>query len=148
MKPGSSSNRSRNGSDRSARRFPITDCDYQAPPYIDRSGGHCANVPAPSFRSISRDYFRNEARYTFASEAALFARSEEHTSELQSHSDLVCRLLLEKKNNQRHLTESTPKQPSRPHQQNCPSETKRNPVAHTHAFAKYHQRTLSQPFPI
>src|SRR5947207_4342309 len=27
----------------------------------------------------------------------LFLRSEEHTSELQSHSDLVCRLLLEKK---------------------------------------------------
>src|SRR5260221_13417477 len=26
------------------------------------------------------------------------ARSEEHTSELQSHSDLVCRLLLDKKN--------------------------------------------------
>src|SRR3954449_9387322 len=26
-------------------------------------------------------------------------RSEEHTSELQSHSHLVCRLLLEKKNN-------------------------------------------------
>src|SRR5260221_2774780 len=32
-------------------------------------------------------------------EAALLelGRSEEHTSELQSHSDLVCRLLLEKK---------------------------------------------------
>src|SRR5438132_8649163 len=28
-----------------------------------------------------------------------FLRSEEHTSELQSHSDLVCRLLLEKKKN-------------------------------------------------
>src|SRR5215211_8054589 len=27
----------------------------------------------------------------------LLPRSEEHTSELQSHSDLVCRLLLEKK---------------------------------------------------
>src|SRR5215204_3463925 len=27
-------------------------------------------------------------------------RSEEHTSELQSHSELVCRLLLEKKKNQ------------------------------------------------
>src|SRR5438034_4472506 len=27
----------------------------------------------------------------------LIVRSEEHTSELQSHSDLVCRLLLEKK---------------------------------------------------
>src|SRR5260221_14387742 len=30
-------------------------------------------------------------------------RSEEHTSELQSHSDLVCRLLLEKK---KHLSSS------------------------------------------
>src|SRR5437773_3875488 len=29
---------------------------------------------------------------------AIVARSEEHTSELQSHHDLVCRLLLEKKN--------------------------------------------------
>src|SRR5438034_6665780 len=31
------------------------------------------------------------------------SRSEEHTSELQSHSDLVCRLLLEKKK-RNHLT--------------------------------------------
>src|SRR5260221_165194 len=29
----------------------------------------------------------------------ILVRSEEHTSELQSHSDLVCRLLLEKKKN-------------------------------------------------
>src|SRR5438034_7734252 len=29
----------------------------------------------------------------------MIGRSEEHTSELQSHSDLVCRLLLEKKKN-------------------------------------------------
>src|SRR5438132_7172693 len=32
------------------------------------------------------------------SNATRAIRSEEHTSELQSHSDLVCRLLLEKKN--------------------------------------------------
>src|SRR5436190_15474322 len=32
-----------------------------------------------------------------AAVAADLKRSEEHTSELQSHSDLVCRLLLEKK---------------------------------------------------
>src|SRR3712207_8123200 len=32
---------------------------------------------------------------------AIFARSEEHTSELQSRQYLVCRLLLEKKNKQR-----------------------------------------------
>src|SRR5437588_5482461 len=30
-----------------------------------------------------------------------YERSEEHTSELQSHSELVCRLLLEKKKNKR-----------------------------------------------
>src|SRR5690242_20947887 len=35
-------------------------------------------------------------------------RSEEHTSELQSHVNLVCRLLLEKKNKKNHtLTAST-----------------------------------------
>src|SRR5438034_6924055 len=35
---------------------------------------------------------------SFASAPSVWAvRSEEHTSELQSHSDLVCRLLLEKK---------------------------------------------------
>src|SRR5438034_4364394 len=32
-----------------------------------------------------------------ATQGICCARSEEHTSELQSHSDLVCRLLLEKK---------------------------------------------------
>src|SRR5436190_13472083 len=32
--------------------------------------------------------------------AGVLRRSEEHTSELQSHSDLVCRLLLEKKKRQ------------------------------------------------
>src|SRR5438034_5943702 len=37
-------------------------------------------------------------------------RSEEHTSELQSHSDLVCRLLLEKKKKKkkRHKTHNLP----------------------------------------
>src|SRR5436190_9985795 len=32
-------------------------------------------------------------------------RSEEHTSELQSHSDLVCRLLLEKKKKRKNVTQ-------------------------------------------
>src|SRR5438034_3469196 len=34
-------------------------------------------------------------------------RSEEHTSELQSHSDLVCRLLLEKKKKKQKITTTT-----------------------------------------
>src|SRR5438034_7412032 len=37
----------------------------------------------------------------FAVGAVSGTRSEEHTSELQSHSDLVCRLLLEKKKTQK-----------------------------------------------
>src|SRR5437773_8263044 len=41
------------------------------------------------------------------------SRSEEHTSELQSHHDLVCRLLLEKKKKHKHInlhTNTTTKQ--------------------------------------
>src|SRR5437588_5616746 len=37
-------------------------------------------------------------------------RSEEHTSELQSHSDLVCRLLLEKKKNKNNNLNTIQKQ--------------------------------------
>src|SRR5438034_7324531 len=37
-------------------------------------------------------------------------RSEEHTSELQSHSDLVCRLLLEKKKKKKKVTTTREKQ--------------------------------------
>src|SRR5260221_4863532 len=37
-------------------------------------------------------------RWQIKNQTQALARSEEHTSELQSHSDLVCRLLLEKKN--------------------------------------------------
>src|SRR5437773_5093195 len=39
--------------------------------------------------------------------AAAVARSEEHTSELQSHHDIVCRLLLEKKKKTKHRTTSS-----------------------------------------
>src|SRR5476649_777362 len=41
-------------------------------------------------------------------------RSEEHTSELQSHSDLVCRLLLEKKKMAVRLRARAPGRPQRP----------------------------------
>src|SRR2546421_2245851 len=43
-----------------------------------------------------------EARDRGEREGTRFARSEEHTSELQSRSDLVCRLLLEKKKRDQH----------------------------------------------
>src|SRR2546430_12523902 len=51
-----------------------------------------ANRPLHELLSM-RIAFRNGA-----ADAAIVGRSEEHTSELQSQSNLVCRLLLEKKN--------------------------------------------------
>src|SRR5260221_10896292 len=46
----------------------------------------------PAFQIFGREYTQ------------IVLRSEEHTSELQSHSDLVCRLLLEKK--KKHTTKT------------------------------------------
>src|SRR2546430_9053906 len=43
-------------------------------------------------------------RLRVANTRPFFSRSEEHTSELQSQSNLVCRLLLEKKKNKTHTT--------------------------------------------
>src|SRR5476649_2933952 len=47
--------------------------------------------------SLVLDRIRNKRERAWIRET-LVRRSEEHTSELQSHSDFVCRLLLEKKN--------------------------------------------------
>src|SRR5947207_11928421 len=50
------------------------------------------------FRSCQRGVSADrERRRSFRVGHRVKHRSEEHTSELQSHSDLVCRLLLEKK---------------------------------------------------
>src|SRR5256885_7870104 len=51
-----------------------------------------APVPAPAGRHVL-------ALVPFLAELPLVPRSEEHTSELQSPCNLVCRLLLEKKKN-------------------------------------------------
>src|SRR5947207_4756029 len=60
-----------------------------------------------SVPSRARWLARSAAR-PFTTTSSRTARSEEHTSELQSHSDLVCRLLLEKKkklNHDRHIVQ-------------------------------------------
>src|SRR5438132_4185655 len=52
------------------------------------------------FRSgFSLNRFSTSPKAPLTTHSAV-CRSEEHTSELQSHSDLVCRLLLEKKKHQ------------------------------------------------
>src|SRR2546428_6957823 len=43
---------------------------------------------------------------TKSSNQRMIRRSEEHTSELQSRSDLVCRLLLDKKNTRTHHSQT------------------------------------------
>src|SRR5260221_5369338 len=50
------------------------------------------------FRSPHRPTRRNMGSGVALKQLRQSLRSEEHTSELQSHSDIVCRLLLEKKN--------------------------------------------------
>src|SRR5437773_5930505 len=51
--------------------------------------------------------------YEFLAARLKTPRSEEHTSELQSHHDLVCRLLLEKKKNKKkkHINPYTQNKP-------------------------------------
>src|SRR5260370_11490450 len=56
-------------------------------------GADCARAGVPALRIGSFVFFLHATPY------APIPRSEEHTSELQSHLNLVCRLLLEKKNN-------------------------------------------------
>src|SRR5438132_6691668 len=52
---------------------------------------------SPNISYLHERRHKRELRLESAQKATIPARSEEHTSELQSHSDLVCRLLLEKK---------------------------------------------------
>src|SRR5437773_9404592 len=56
-----------------------------------RSRGDQLLLAVPSHRSVETHCAR------LRSKGSTVFRSEEHTSELQSHHDLVCRLLLEKK---------------------------------------------------
>src|SRR2546421_8367312 len=58
--------------------------------------GHRDDSPAQDFRLPTHWHFKIHQRPR---------RSEEHTSELQSRSDLVCRLLLEKKKKDKFLIE-------------------------------------------
>src|SRR5205814_10668877 len=54
-----------------------------------------------SYRLMAASAFSSSSLFTINSTEPGIARSEEHTSELQSLRHLVCRLLLEKKNNPR-----------------------------------------------
>jgi hypothetical protein len=57
---------------RKGSALPKTDYSFQAAS-VANGGGRCFGSCRPSFRSISQDYFKNEARRSFAGEAILFS---------------------------------------------------------------------------
>src|SRR5438034_6484185 len=72
------------------------------------SHGHRAQDCCKTMPSMHAPFVQPSSGHGVSPSHVVFAvlpgtekRSEEHTSELQSHSDLVCRLLLEKKKHQR-----------------------------------------------
>src|SRR5260221_9722519 len=67
--------------------------------YPRRSASACAASLLAKWQHPGNDarYYASPSFCWSAECARPTLRSEEHTSELQSHSDLVCRLLLEKK---------------------------------------------------
>src|SRR3989344_6370137 len=67
----------------------------QLPPIIELA--ILTLVPILQFAPTTTDCSSLHVKSTFASFPSHTPRSEEHTSELQSHVNLVCRLLLEKK---------------------------------------------------
>src|SRR5476649_1709836 len=75
------------GTKRQAREIIAEEAQRAGMPFVDHRwlGGMLTN-----FKTVKVSIKRLK-------DLEAMARSEEHTSELQSHSDLVCRLLLEKK---------------------------------------------------
>src|SRR5437868_8850090 len=65
-------------------------------PYTTLFRSTAARAPYPGRHPAT--FLKERAKRSQAGESAVETRSEEHTSELQSRFDIVCRLLLEKKN--------------------------------------------------
>src|SRR5688572_31869399 len=80
-----------------ARTQPST--DQRQPSEHDELPASSSQVSDHRHRGVGRvgDTGLTEARSLIQPASGVPARSEEHTSELQSQSNLVCRLLLEKK---------------------------------------------------
>src|SRR5205807_7544674 len=75
--------------------------------FIKLLGGGSLLIALPALLGVRRRYPNLSLTLVCGSPVAPFARrSEEHTSELQSPCNLVCRLLLEKKNKHNHIRTS------------------------------------------
>src|SRR5437667_2632947 len=84
-----------------ARSIQPTRTEARSPESRSRSSSSVAARPAARITRGSADptiFATRGAGLDTSTGTYIASRSEEHTSELQSHHDLVCRLLLEKKN--------------------------------------------------
>src|SRR5438034_1888816 len=81
--------------------FYYTGVIHQLPSFPTRRSSDLFVVTDPSGRPARLEPYMGMAGHAMITrdDGVTRHRSEEHTSELQSHSDLVCRLLLEKKKN-------------------------------------------------
>src|SRR5437773_5278713 len=81
--------------------FPYTTLFRSMTPHISGSSLSAQTRYAAGAREVLECWFdgRPIREEYLIVDRGMLARSEEHTSELQSHHDLVCRLLLEKKKN-------------------------------------------------
>src|SRR5262249_62088146 len=89
----------RSGAHRDLPSFPTRRSSDLGPPTLDFQGGHAIACPPP-WRAAS-PVILHGPRFPpgrWPRVGGALSRSEEHTSELQSLTNLVCRLLLEKKN--------------------------------------------------
>src|SRR5690606_41856030 len=68
-----------------------------------RSSGTIPSLPSPSSRSCRSATSIRMAKSRRRRPGSPESRSEEHTSELQSRENLVCRLLLEKKKKRKYI---------------------------------------------
>src|SRR5438034_7332370 len=95
----------RRGQQRVALRAAVPQGQHQSQ-QDERQHRRCEELAVVARRGVRR----NQA-------GELVGRSEEHTSELQSHSDLVCRLLLEKKKKKRTTKRNRKKERNTQHTQ-------------------------------
>src|SRR5206468_12678062 len=77
--------------------------------------GTLRSTCSPSASTVAAISFSAEFLAPLEGAIPVNGRSEEHTSELQSRSDLVCRLLLEKKKKKKTITHTQQTTPLNPH---------------------------------
>src|SRR2546428_8100502 len=76
--------------------FPYTTL-FRSQPEVVNVQTYAGTASPYNFNGLVRHYYLRGGSNVADIQVNLLSRSEEHTSELQSRSDLVCRLLLEKK---------------------------------------------------